>query len=598
MEYFVGVDVGSHSARAGLFTSKGELVAMHKQDIQMNNPQTDFYEQSGEDIWTAVSTCVRSVVSEATDTTPGFTKEMVRGVGMDATCSLVAIDAQSDEPMSVSVSGDKAWNIIVWCDHRAAKEAEMINSSGSNVLKYVGGKVSIEMELPKIAWLKGFLTQAGRLDEWERMEFFDLPDYLSYRATGVKARSNCSLACKWLFTPSQPGSQQDGCTGWDGQVFSAAGLDDIVATGFRQIGGCLADGTLTVLQAGEPVGRGLSAAAAADLGLAEGTPVGASVIDAYAGWFGTIASGYSGIAVDRSDPSCAGQRLAIIAGTSACHLLAAEHPVFVPGVWGPYYNVGISGWYMLEGGQSAVGSLIDYVVKSHAAYANLYQQSTASGVSVYQLLDDRLLSMAAPEPDTEANGAVSRLVKLVKSLHFLPDHHGNRAPLADPQMRGSIVGEALSAPDSTDALALRYLACICGIAYGTRAILDAVVAAGGRRVTELLMSGGLSQGQVFTQILADVTGAQVIIPRFVDAAVVLGSAVLGQVASSYSSSSGGQVAGGAHAQRLWESMAKMTGDGTAIRPTTNASVLDLHERKYRVMLEMQRDQLKYRLMVG
>lgn len=29
-------------------------------------------------------------------------------------------------------------------------------------------------------------------------------------------------------------------------------------------------------------------------------------------------------------------RLAAIAGTSTCHIVQSEDPVFVPGVWGPY----------------------------------------------------------------------------------------------------------------------------------------------------------------------------------------------------------------------------------------------------------------------
>ncbi|KAJ1931319.1 hypothetical protein EC988_009826, partial [Linderina pennispora] len=96
-------------------------------------------------------------------------------------------------------------------------------------------------------------------------------------------------------------------------------------------------------------------------------------------------------------------------------------------------------------------------------------------------------------------------------------------------------------------------------------------------------------GAVFTQILADVTGAQVVVPRFVDSAVVLGSAILGYTAAKPKSSD--------HSQDLWNAMAAMTGDGSVIRPTTDAGVLDIHERKYRVMLEMQQDQLKYRRMM-
>ncbi|MCQ5042029.1 hypothetical protein NE654_13220, partial [Akkermansia muciniphila] len=51
-------------------------------------------------------------------------------------------------------------NIILWMDHRAMKETEEINSSGDKCLKYVGGQMSVEMEIPKIKWLKNNL-EAG-----------------------------------------------------------------------------------------------------------------------------------------------------------------------------------------------------------------------------------------------------------------------------------------------------------------------------------------------------------------------------------------------------------------------------------------------------
>lgn len=45
-------------------------------------------------------------------------------------------------------------NVIMWMDHRAVEEAKYINETNHQLLKFVGGKISLEMEMPKILWLK------------------------------------------------------------------------------------------------------------------------------------------------------------------------------------------------------------------------------------------------------------------------------------------------------------------------------------------------------------------------------------------------------------------------------------------------------------
>lgn len=49
---------------------------------------------------------------------------------------------------------DSKQNIMLWMDHRATEEANFINSKKNKVLKYVGNKISPEMEPPKLLWLK------------------------------------------------------------------------------------------------------------------------------------------------------------------------------------------------------------------------------------------------------------------------------------------------------------------------------------------------------------------------------------------------------------------------------------------------------------
>lgn len=57
--YFVGVDVGTGSARAGLVTQNGKIISTCTETIQTWNPQPDFYQQSSENIWKACVKCIK-----------------------------------------------------------------------------------------------------------------------------------------------------------------------------------------------------------------------------------------------------------------------------------------------------------------------------------------------------------------------------------------------------------------------------------------------------------------------------------------------------------------------------------------------------------
>ena len=108
----------------------------------------------------------------------------MRGLGFTATCSLVAVDSLG-YPVTVSLSGDPQRNVILWQDHRAIQEAEEINKKSHGVLKFVGGQISPEMQPPKLLWLKRNL----HTECWKKAgHFFDLADYLTYKATGATSR--------------------------------------------------------------------------------------------------------------------------------------------------------------------------------------------------------------------------------------------------------------------------------------------------------------------------------------------------------------------------------------------------------------------------
>ena len=136
---FAGIDVGTDSVRAGLFTTTGELLGHGKHPIHRWQPREDFVEQSSDDVWQAVCNSLHcaaaslvasqrgsgSKAAAATTTAPhsahiqdsddvGSVLRRVKGLSFDATCSLVVLDAEG-LPVSVSQSGTRGGRIA--CVH-------------------------------------------------------------------------------------------------------------------------------------------------------------------------------------------------------------------------------------------------------------------------------------------------------------------------------------------------------------------------------------------------------------------------------------------------------------------------------------------------
>jgi hypothetical protein len=76
----------------------------------------------------------------------------------------------------------------------------------------------------QMLWLKNNMPPAL----FSSLMFFDLPDWLTYRATNDLARSNCSLACKCSYVP--PGAKDS--KGWNDEFFEQIGLEEFVCPAF------------------------------------------------------------------------------------------------------------------------------------------------------------------------------------------------------------------------------------------------------------------------------------------------------------------------------------------------------------------------------
>ncbi|MCK1715701.1 MULTISPECIES: FGGY-family carbohydrate kinase [unclassified Bradyrhizobium] len=531
---YIGVDVGTTSTRAGVFDEAGTLLATARHPIRIWHEAGDIVEQSSADIWDACAKSVRAAMAEA-----GIAPDSVGGVGFDATCSLVLVDRQG-EPVTVSSSGDRQRNVIVWMDHRATAEARLINETEDAVLRYVGGSISPEMEMPKLLWLK----RHARASFDAAGHFFDLADYLTWRATGSLQRSTCTVTCKWNYLA------HDG--GWSAPFFRRIGLSDFVSENYARIG-------TEIVAPGTRLGAGLTRAAAANLGLVPGTPVGAALIDAHAGGIGAIGGrDGSGEATDVCD------RLAYIMGTSACIMATTKAPCFVPGVWGPYYSGMVPNFWLNEGGQSAAGAAIDHLLKSHPGFGEASAAARSEGLDIIEFLERRIIARA---------GDASRAALLARDVHVLPEFIGNRSPYADPDTRAVITG--LDLDTDIGAMERLFVAGLCGLAYGLAEVIEAF-AAHGVHSSIMIMGGGASRSPLVRQIMADTTGLTVALPQTKEP-VLLGAAMLGAVA------------GGAYGS-IGETMAKMSALGRKSEPTA-PDMAAFHARKcdvYKLLREVDR----------
>ncbi|CAB3803546.1 FGGY-family carbohydrate kinase [Pararobbsia alpina] len=522
--YVIGVDVGTGSARAGIFDLTGRMLASAKHDITLFHASGSIVEQSSGEIWNAVCSCVKETLSQA-----AVSPDQVAGIGFDATCSLVVL-GEGGQSLPVGPSEQAERDIILWMDHRAVEQAQRINATNHEVLKFVGGKISPEMETPKLLWLlenKPAVFAAA----WQ---FFDLTDFLTWRATGDLSRSTCTVTCKWTYLAHE--------RRWDESYFRTVGLGVLADEAFARIG-------QTVVDPGTPLGSGLTATAAAELGLRTGTPVATGVIDAHAGGIGTVGA-------EGEPESC----LAYVFGTSSCTMTTTRSPVFVPGVWGPYFSAMVPDAWLNEGGQSVAGAAIEQLLSMHPAAPDARRRAEHAGQSLPVMLADLA---------TQAADGLSEAVLLAKALHVVPEFLGNRAPLADPHARAVIAG--LGMENDLSSLVALYIAGVCSIGYGLRQIIEAQAKAGAP-IERVIISGGAGRLDLVRQLLADATGKPVLATQ-AEEPVLLGAAMLGGV-------------GGGLFGDVRSAMARMSQINKIYEPAAGA-IADLHEARFSAFTKLQ-----------
>lgn len=463
----LAVDVGTLSARAGLFDAQGGCLATATAPFELLKPLESHAVYRMDDIWAATTAAIRACLAAEPDAA-----RRIAAVAFDATSSL-ALTADGEHPLD----GDA--DVVCWMDHRGEAEAEEIGQSGDRWLGYVGGSVSPEINLPKLLWLKRHRPAA-----WSRLTAArDLCDELAFRLTGTDRHSLCGLAAKWPYLPNDADP-------WRRDLLADLGLADLLRIGRLD-------------EAPSPVGAlhgRVSAPAAAETGLMAGTPVAVGLIDAEAGALGVIGRGFAG---------AMNTVLAMIAGTSSSYMAWAADERQISGVWGPFRDAVFPGFWMHEAGQSLSGAALDAVLDHHPGSPG----------------------RAAPEHHRDAAEAILALLDaegpaFAARRHIVPDWLGNRAPLGDGSVRALVTG--IGEETSRRAFLEHYYATARALALQARHIIDHLNRHGYaiRRVT---LAGGHIKNPLVMRLYRDALGAELVTSDTAEP-VLLGTAMVAAVA--------------------------------------------------------------------
>ena len=438
----LGVDIGTYESKGVVTTLEGELLSARARAHELSIPRPGWAEHDPEAVWWRDFVWLTNNALEDAGVAP----ERIRAVG----CSGIGPDLL---PVDGNCMPLREGGILYGIDTRAAAEiAELEARYGAEtIFARTGNALSAQAVGPKILWLKRH--EPAVYEKAHR--FVTATSFLVARLTGSYVIDHLT-ASTWV--PLYDIASRT----WSGSL-----CGDIVEPE-----------RLPALAWASEVAGTVTAQAARQTGLAEGTPVIVGTIDAAA----------EAVSVGVTAP----RQMMLMYGSTVVLIQVMDRPVTDRRLWAaPYLFPGTS---CLFGGMATSGSLTRWF-RDHLAH-DLVAEEAAGGRSAYA----ELARQAAQVPAG------------CEGLVVLPYFSGERTPINDPQARGAVFGLTLS-----HTRAHVYKAILEGIGYGVRHHIE-VMDSMGARPEQIVAVGGGTKNPVWLQAVSDITGMEQQVP-----AVTLGA---------------------------------------------------------------------------
>ena len=421
MTYTLGVGIGTYESKGVLVDGSGTVVAQAVSPHEMIVPRPGWAEhRADEDWWKDFTTITRKLLDES---------------GADPSeVGCVALSAIGPCMLPVDRGGRPLMNSVLYgVDTRAAKEIDDLTESigADRVLSECGNPLTSQAVGPKILWLK-----RNRPELYEQAhKFLSSTCYLTFRLTGEYVVDHFTAA---NFIPLYDTANQ--C--WTTEL-----ADDI----------CEPERLPRIKWSTEIAGE-VTEQAAAETGLAAGTPVTVGTIDAAAEALSVGVREYGD--------------MMMMYGSTVFIIQVTEQRVQDPRLW--YAPWMYPGSHITMAGAATSGTLTRWFYRQFAR----------------ELPDDNAFALLAQEAEASTAGT--------RDILFLPYFSGERTPIHDPLAKGAFFGLNL-----THTRGDMYRALIEGIAHGTAHTIEAIREAGAdpRRV---LAVGGGTKNRLWLQATSDI----------------------------------------------------------------------------------------------
>ncbi|MFD6439964.1 gluconokinase [Peribacillus sp. NPDC060186] len=449
--YMLGVDIGTTSTKAVLFTKKGDVIQQENIGYPLYTPDMTTAEQDPEEIFQAVLKAFSNITKQHPDKKLSFISFS------SAMHSVIAMD-ENDQPLTPC---------ITWADNRSEAWAHKIKDEldGHEVYKRTGTPIHPMSPLSKITWIVNDRPEIATnvkkyigIKEYIFKRFFNqyVVDYSLASSMGMMNLKNLD---------------------WDEEALRIAGITR---------------GQLSELVPTTKIFNNCDPDLAKQIGI---DPQTSFVIGASDG----VLSNLGVNAIRKGE-------IAVTIGTSGAIRTIIDEPK--TDEKGRIFCYALTEKHWVIGGPVNNGGMVLRWIRDEFASSEV-ETAKRLGIDAYEVLT-KIAERVRPGAD---------------GLLFHPYLAGERAPLWNPDVRGSFFGLTLSHKKEH-----MIRAALEGVIYNLYTVFLALTECMDGPVTRIQATGGFARSAVWRQMMSDIFESEVVVPESYESSC-LGACILGLYAT-------------------------------------------------------------------